>query len=838
MTRRIAILAAAVLVSACGGGGTMTGTVTVQGGSAAGIAVFVYGAVSTAAVTNAEGHFEAHGLPDGDYSVLARVRGADVEEVAVPVTMTGGKPETEPTLAFTLSSGTVTGKLVFADGSDASNVTVSLSGAAARGTRTSGDGSFTFEKVPAGAYAVSVDLVDTREKRASVGVAVTGGTQDVGELRMTPVGRIGGTVTLNGAPSAGVSVAVAGSTLVAVSDALGRFDFAEVPAGDATFVATAGAQQQYSATASTRVTRGANADLDLALGDNQSHRGTVQGAVTFNTPQSPAVITVSVAGTATTATPDANGAFSMMVPEGDWNIVARAPFHPEKIIGRAHVVAGQTTTLEGAELSWYRPIFETTSTISSISTLGTSGNTPWMVFRTSESFGLRTFLFNFETYELRVLAGSSVSNVRFSTNAKYVGFVLSGELMLYEIATGTITTWGTGIGLYDFSSDEATLFAVRGSALERIALATGTITRFPATGNATQIAEHTNDRWLVRESSNDVMLVEPGNETAQVFTQVTAFSTYPTPWALTACGTTCQLKVLPYAGRAAQSVGRAFSTSPSVLVSPAEFPSFYDGSAYVIVQASNGNNTVLPTGTNRLLFSPDGKRYAFQTVVSGNSTIREEALPPTNTPAPVAQSSSGFQTAYVSNSRFVAIEQGSLRRIFDGKSSGTGALNVTIDTDVDTSIPPVLYPPLLLWPKQSTNKWSAFLGDKGTLTIPVDLTQLPGPIAVRALGADTPTEYATVAFDGINTWVLDEKLAQVRKMPGGYGFSADRSGNTEFFYWQRPGNYDYVSFGPEIEMGQMDPGVLATNLFQAGSERGSVAITQDRHHLWFGVVRP
>lgn len=839
MTRRLSMLAAALLLSACGGGGTLTGTVTVAGGSAANIAVFAYGPTSTAAVTNAEGRFEARGLADGDYSVVAKVRGADVEEVAVPVKMVGGKPETEPTLAFTMSSGTVTGKLVFADNSDASNVSVTLTGAASRGTRTGGDGSFSFEKVPAGAYVVSVDLVDTREKRASVGVAVSGGSQDVGEVRMTPVGRIGGTVTLNGAPAGGVAVAVAGSPLVATSDALGRFDFPEVPTGDATFVATGGTQNQLSATASTRVTRGANPDLALALGDNQARRGTVQGAVTFAGAQSPTIITVSAAGALTTATPAANGRFSLMVPEGDWDIVADAPFHPRQVLGRARVVAGQTTVLEGAQLSWYLPIYSTSATLNSVVTLGSSANHPWVVFRTSESSGLRSFLFNTETYDVRVLANTTTSNVRFSPNAKYLGFQLSGELLLYEIATGAITTWGTGISTYDFSSDETVLFAVRGSALERINLASGATTRFPSTGSAAGIYEHTNDRWLVRESSNDVMLVEPTIETAQVFTQVSTMTTYPTPWALTACGTSCTLKVLPYASRVAQTVGRSFSPGTNVLTSPADYPSFLDVSTYVIVQASNGNYTALPTGTNRLQFSPDGKRYAFQTVVAGNTTIREEALPPTSNPAVMAQSSSGFSTAYMSNSRFVALEQGAPRRIFDGKATGNGALNVTIDSDVDQTLSPLLNPPLLVWAKASTMKWRAFIGDKASLTIDVPTTEIPGPNGVRSLaGTEAPTDYAAVSFDSITTWIVDEKLGQVRRYPGGYGYAADRSGNADFFYWQRPGALDFVAFSPEVAMAQADPGVIGTTSFYAKGERGTLAYTQDRRHVWFGVIRP
>jgi hypothetical protein len=60
---------------------------------------------------------EATGLPDGDYSVVVKVRGADVEEQALPVTMTGGQPDLEPAFTFSMAAGTVTGTLVFADGS-------------------------------------------------------------------------------------------------------------------------------------------------------------------------------------------------------------------------------------------------------------------------------------------------------------------------------------------------------------------------------------------------------------------------------------------------------------------------------------------------------------------------------------------------------------------------------------------------------------------------------------------------------------------------------------------------------------------------------------------------
>jgi hypothetical protein len=175
--------------------------------------------------------------------------------------------------------------------------------------------------------------------------------------------------------------------------------------------------------------------------------------VTFTSPQSPTIITVTVPGTGATAMADANGAYSLQVPAGEWDVVARAPFYPAKVLGRARVLAGQTTRLEGAELSWFRPILETAATLSTVVNLSNSANTPWLVFRTSDAATLqRTYLFNSDSLELRLLANSSVTNARFSANAKYVAFQLSGELMVHQIGTGAITTWGTGVSNFDFSS--------------------------------------------------------------------------------------------------------------------------------------------------------------------------------------------------------------------------------------------------------------------------------------------------------------------------------------------------------------------------------------------------
>ena len=83
-------LAVLALLSACGPAGSIAGRVTVEGGSAAGIAVFVYGPSSGATVTDGEGAFTVSGLPDGEYVVRATVRDADVEEVSVSTTIAQG----------------------------------------------------------------------------------------------------------------------------------------------------------------------------------------------------------------------------------------------------------------------------------------------------------------------------------------------------------------------------------------------------------------------------------------------------------------------------------------------------------------------------------------------------------------------------------------------------------------------------------------------------------------------------------------------------------------------------------------------------------------------------
>lgn len=116
---------------------------------------------------------------------------------------------------------------------------------------------------------------------------------------------------------------------------------------------------------------------------------------------------------------------------------------------------------------------------------------------------------------------------------------------LVGAAQGELKAWGArrdAVNAFAFSSDETTLFVSRttslatpGNFLQRIALATGLVTRFPATGYAAQVLSHTNDRHLVWLQSTDVTLVTTTSDYPSVFAAATQLVANPTPMALSAC---------------------------------------------------------------------------------------------------------------------------------------------------------------------------------------------------------------------------------------------------------------------------------------------------------------
>ncbi len=814
MSRSLLVLGLALV--ACGPSGTLTGKVTVEGGSAANLAVLIYGPTSTAVVTKDDGSFTATSMQDGAYVVRVVVKGAEVEDQSVPGTVKSGKTDVAPNLDFKIPAGKVSGKVTFTDGSDSSGLAVTLTGATSLGTTTGAGGAFSFTSVPAGAYLATVGAPNTREGQVSVGVTVAGMASDVGELFLTPVGRIGGIVTANSTPVAGAIVNVAGTQLTATTDALGAFSFAAVPAGAQTFVARATLPVPRIASQLVTVTRGPNMDLAISLMD-ETHTGTVTGNVTFVGVQSPTIISVTVPGTNTTATPGPDGSFTLTVPVGSWDVVATAPSFPRQLLGHVEVTQGNSQTLPGATLSLYEPVWTSQSALNSAQMLVAPAG-PWVAFQVND-LAQRILLFNRTTRDARVVVTGGVSNPQLSRTGKFFGYVSNNQLFTYETATGAMKTWGVGTNLgvtnYGFSNDETVLFIVRTNSLagagvyfERIVLSTGVVTRYPTSGLAQQVARQSNDRYFVQEASGDVTLVQPTNDFPQILTQTISGFGGPglqvvsgaSVMSTTGCTSPsqCSLKVISPTATTAAAVAGVYPSTVSYYQNfflfpnqPAEWPGLYNpsNSTFSLIRAADGTAFVMTgagTTVNSLSFSPGGLRYALTSSSPGNPvSLREEALPPTN-PAPVAQMPGGSSPAYISPTRLIWFDTAA-RRVIDVKSGVA-----TIDTDVHPTNSMSLNSSMAVW--SSATKWKAVVGDSAAVGLDaVPLTQT----AVSNFGArGTTTPVPTVgyaSFDNVTTWVVDGAAGSARRSTAGfYGGTADRWGSTEIWRDSHPGVF--VSF--------------------------------------------
>lgn len=805
---RWSCLVLALGLFACGPAGKITGRVTVEGGDSAGIAVFAYGPSSGATVTGADGAFTFAGLPDGEYVVRATVRDADVEEASASTTITqGGTAAPEPVLNFKASSATVTGKVVFADGSEASNLSVIATGPETVGTRTETNGSFSFTKIKNGAYVISVEVRDTREGRVGIGVDASG-TKDVGELRLTPVGQLKGVVSYGGMPAEGVSVFVPGTSTSATTDAQGVFALVNVPTGTQTVVARVGAEPFWrSATVVTTVGRGVNTDLAITITDDAPKTGTVQGNVTFRGPRNPRDILLSVPGTAVTGNPSANGTFALTVPVGEWEVIATAPSHPKLSLGRVVVREGLVTQLPGAMLSAYRSIWRSNANV----TLG-GGVFPgvsshsWSIV-TVDDGSQRLAIVHALTGELRFLAVGSFNAPVISNNAKYVGWSAGRAVFVYELATGALTAHNDveTLSSFTFSSDESTLFVVRspsgGRTLRRIPLANPmAAVTFPATGVSTDIRSQSSDRWFVREGpaapTSDFRLVTTTMEVASAFTDVSSLQLTPTAWAYTNCTASCTMKVLSPTSTAAAVTVSGISPAPGSLFvfngSSGEHPCYGVSTSNVAfcVKSADGTRYPLPSDVLQLAYNLTGTRmiYTYNTGIA--VAVREEAVPPSSSTTDLDTVTTNWRVGWLSATRAYAAETGSAAgRKVRIVTNGTAA---AVDTDIGTqSILPS--PPLFVFPQQTTGKWRAILGDGPTRPLDIDLTINPS-LSVRSLSSDTITRFASVQPDNVTAHVIDETAGMVRVVNEGTCSGGLRSSAMELCIGYRPGGGDLFMY--------------------------------------------
>ena len=787
----------AVLLSACGPAGVLSGKVTLEGGSPGGIAVIIYGPQSAATVTGDDGAFSFGSLPDGKYVVRATVRSADVEELSVVTTLTQGKASPEPVLAFRASTAKVTGTVVMADGSGAEDLTVTATGVETRGVRTTAGGAFTFDGLKTGAYLISVEAKDTREGHVGVGVNASGPTS-VGELRLTPVGRFSGTVTYNAMPVVGAPVVVSGTSTSGVTDAMGKFQFVDVPTGlQAVQVRVGSAPFFRSGTAMVTVLRGANPDVSISLTDDPPKTGTVTGTVTFHGPRTPRDITVSAPGSGITAMPQINGAYSLALPVGVWDVVANAPQHPTKLLGRVTVLDGTSQALPGAEMTWYRPVWRSISAIggpATVSSNAVNDNVPWSLVSFTDTVP-RLALINSTTYDFRILAAGSSSGHRVSKNGKYAGWYVAGTVFVYEIGTAVLSTFAAtqNVTQIEFSTDESAIFIVRNPlTLSRVRFATASnVETFPPSGTATDVQFNTVDRWFVRDSGNAIRLVTPQTDHVGVFTGVSTFSAQPTAWAQSNCAITCDLYVQSPTSispairdaSVAATPGTLFNFTSSGFDNRGDYPCFTMAANAFCVRSSDGSHIPLTATPLNFKLNEAGDRVIWSFLSGGNRSLREEPMPPTASSPTLGNNLVGWTTGWISPTRAIGYENSGAPRGMHSIKAGTASLDTDIGAQAITVVPP-----LIVFPQNTSSQWRAYIGDGPIRSIPVATNIALVSSAVRGLGTGAVTKYAGVAYDTVSSFIIDENMASVRSTPVGFAQGgAWRSGSVEFAFMSRAG---------------------------------------------------
>ena len=870
-----------VLISCGGAKGTIAGKVTVEGGNSGGVPVIAYGPLSGAAATNEAGGFSITGLPDGDYIVKAVVRGAEVEERQVSVKISGGATSGEANLVFKMPVGKVTGKVIFSNAEDSSNLSVLLTGAVTRATKTQTGGTFNFEGLPTGTYVASVEVPQTREGRIGVGVGVADGTPvDLGVLKFTPVGTVTGTVLSAMMGVARAQVAVSGTDVSTLTDDMGKFVLRGVETGMRTVVATAG---ERVATQTVDVSRTAEPDVMLTLAVQPPPTGTVRGVITFAGTESPTLIKVAAPAVPSVMPSGVgpNGAYSLTLPVGTWELFASAPNYGSRSIGSVTVFAGQTTLAPSTELSLYDSYFRALGVVSSVNvTASCSTAVGWSAVTMIVNGQTQLWLINALTRERRLLYIGAYGSPVFSNSCAQFAFTATGgasgdALLTYTIGSGLLTNRGTrgNIGLVDFSSDETVIFVWWMTlSLERIPLATGIGTQFNTTASAGQwVLRHTQDRYLVRNAT-DVKLVTPTTD-MPLFSNVTSVSATPVPWALTNCAATlCDFKIVAATGTTPSTVSSALITTVTSVTQPpalggglgaqnARFPVFIVTSGattrYHIVDASNGMAQPLPVGTYFAQTNIDGSRLFYGTNVAATKSVFEEFMPPfTGNAAAFSTTSGNFAGGYIAKNRLVLMDSGTTptnARVIDAKGTDGVVLTVTPTNDVNAATF-TLFGSGTAWLQSSTGKFRVVVANGDVTSVGLGLTtpvQTPTlrapPVALvphppyAVLGTNSPT------LGGFYGYFVDSGTTTVTQLVGltpstTPGTMTESPGpiNVAADWWfplNRPsGHGSFLVGNATKQVIEVDEPLIANRLFLTAAGKVSAVLAVDqrdsRQLLW------
>jgi hypothetical protein len=765
---------AAVACGGAGASGRITGKVTIDGSAGANAVIEALGSTAATAVSGDDGTFSLEGLKDGHYLVRATVDGAEEPPQTAPVHVERGAGDQQPAFTFHLAAGVVSGKVVFSDGSNPSGLGVVLAGPLARTVLTDAMGAFSFSGLPSGAYLLSIDAPDTRERQQAVTFTLMNGSPalTLPDLQFTATATLKGTVKDSAMmPASGVEVTVPGTAARSLTDAAGGFELTDVPAGMRSVVATLGGALPQSAKDDLTVTRGLNAPMMLTLSAAGLPTGTVTGGVTFFHSGLANVITVSALGSGASVTASAEGSYTLDVPVGEWDVVAEAPIYPRKLLGHVTVKAGTTLTLPPAHMSiWRRFPEELNLTSSPVPADWRHSESDWFLMQTIANGNAEDWVANIKTLSRRLFhyGAVPVTTPILSRTGQYLAYQVSNGVYVVNLVTGAQTAFARAASLsHDFSTDESTYFHPDAPGLMRYTLATGTRKDFPGTSTL----KLSRDRWLVMNGlTQEVTLVTPTTD-AVVFTAVSSVNIMPIPYAYTGCvAGACTIKLLPAGSSNAVTMqgGPYNPTSTSfpfggALESTADFAVFNSGVGLKLVKVADGSAVDLPTNTSRVDFNEAGTRLFYLSGGPGAMSLREEAVPPTGSVAPqVTVTAANPPVEWLSPSRLV---------LFDDATGAARRIEVklgvaTPDTDYVASSGG-LRPPLAHWARSSDMKRAAVVADST-----VHVLDIPGSSVVSFAagfeGVELPGRWGVISDTAVTsfkgTYVIDGVKDEVRNL--------------------------------------------------------------------------
>jgi hypothetical protein len=336
---------------------TVQGLVTSNGSAQPGASVTIASNnFQATTLADANGMYLMNGVPEGVVTATASLGGGFLSGTATsPVNGDG----TTLTLNVTLrSSGTVTGKVVQADGvtpSPSTSVSISVggTGGATEATITDAQGSFSFARVPAGSGTISAQVLGGFDQGVA-SVSVPAGSSTNVQVTLNGVGALSGhALDSTGNPTAGTIVLTGTGTfpysynLTAASD--GTFSLPQVLAGPFTAKLSAnigGVALYGTATGSVVPNQTANVSVQL------QPSGTIRGLVVRPDGETPAVgANVSIqltAGGLITLQAQNDGTFAAIgVPLGTFTVRINDPLTSGLgiVLGQSVGANGQTVDL-------------------------------------------------------------------------------------------------------------------------------------------------------------------------------------------------------------------------------------------------------------------------------------------------------------------------------------------------------------------------------------------------------------------------------------------------------------------------------------------------------------